>query len=802
MIRNYLTVALRNILKYKFFSAINIFGMTVGITSCLLIFLFVSNEISYEQFQVDGDRIYQVGLHGKMGGQDIRVANTCPPMAAALVLDVPEIESATRINDMGGPVVKVGDKAITEENVFLVDSNFFQFFSYKLLQGDPKTVLKDINTVVLTVDMAKKYFGEENAIGKIIVLGDREKAYKVTGIAANAPVNSHINYNILVSSESSDRMGPDQPWLNNFMYTYLKLQSNTTAASVESKFPAMVEKYVGPEVERFMGTTLKQMKETGGAYGYYTTNIKDIHLYSTSQGDIEAGGNIMYVYFFAGVGIFIMIIACINFMNLSTAQSAGRAKEVGLRKTLGSLRGQMIFQFLAESMLYSFVAVVLAVAACYVLLPQFNILSGKELGMDVLTTSSFLTTIIVLMIVVGLVAGSYPAFYLTSFAPVEVLKGKARAGLKSKGIRSVLVVFQFMLSIFLIIFTVVVFQQINYLQEKNLGIDKNNILMIENGNRLEKNKEAFRNALLQQTGVVNVSYSNNTFPGVNNTTVIRAVGAEQDHIIGVYYADYEHQDVMKFELSEGRYFSRDFPSDSTVVVINEAAAREFGFENPIGSEILYNENGNKQEKYKVIGVIRNFNFESFKENVRPLCLFLTKNANNLMIRYEGSSTDLVKNVEQLWKQHSTNDPFEYSFLDENFDKLFRTEQRMGQLLSIFSGLTIFIACLGLFALAAFTAEQRTKEIGIRKSMGASSTSLVVLLSAEFTKLVIIGFIPAAIVGWYASDWWLQGFAYRVAVSPLVFILSGLAAMLIAWVTVGYQSIKASAANPVNSLRYE
>lgn len=802
MLKNYYKVAVRNILKYKLFSAINILGMTIGITSCLMIILYVSHELSYDKFHADADRIYQVGLNGKIGGQDIRVSNTCPPMSEALVADIPEVEAATRIAQMYQPVVKNGEKIFTEEKVFFADSNFFEFFSYKLKEGDIKTALKEPNTVVLTEMMAKKYFGDENPVGGLLVMGSENKTFKVTGIAETPPTNSHFSYNILVSAVSSDNL-KSGIWLNNFMYTYFKTKPNTSVDQVESKFIPLVEKYIGPEIEKFMGTTLKQMQEAGGAFGYYATNIKDIHLHSTSQGDLEPGGNIMYVYFFSGIGLFILIIACINFMNLSTARSAGRAKEVGLRKALGSLRGQMIGQFIAESILYSLLAVVLALIACYYLLPSFNLLSGKELGMEVFQTPWFIAGIVGLVLFVGVVAGSYPAFYLTSFSAVEVLKGKVRAGAKSKGIRSFLVVFQFGLSIFLIIFTVVVFQQIQFMQNKNLGIDKNNVLILDNTNRLGNNKEAFRNGLAQLTGITKISYTNNTFPGVNNTTVLKTGGSEQDHIMGVYYADYDHQDVLKFELKDGRYFSKEFATDSLAILLNEAAAKEFGFANPIGEEVLYNNGGDVTfTKYKVIGVIKDFNFESFKDQVRPLTILLTQNASNLLVRYEGDPAAVIPRVEQLWKQHAASEPFEYSFMDENFDRLFRAEQRMGKLFSVFSSLAIFIACLGLFALAAFTTEQRTKEIGVRKSMGASVFNLSILLSKEFTKLVVIAFIPAAIVAWYVADTWLNSFAYRIDINPLVFVLSGIAAIVIAWLTVSYQSIKAATANPVNSLRYE
>jgi putative ABC transport system permease protein len=533
MIKNYLKIAVRNILKYKFFSAINVLGMTIGITSCLMLILYVSHELSYDQFQKDGDRIYQVNLHGKLGGQDIRVANTCPPMAAALLADMPEVEASTRINQWGTPVVRNGDQAFKEEKVFFVDSNFFEFFSYELKEGDAKAVLREPNTLVLTERTARKYFGNENPVGKLVTVGDEKKTYKVTGLAADPPTNSFFNYNILVSAASSQGL-QRLTWLNNFMYTYLKLHPGASVANIEKKFIPMIEKYVGPELEKFTGTTFKQMKESGGEYGYYVSNIKDIHLHSTTRGEIEPTGDLMYVYFFSGIGLFIILIACINFMNLSTARSSGRAKEVGLRKTLGSLRGQMVAQFLAESMVYSLAAVILALAACYLLLPAFNLLSGKELGMEIFMTPVFITGIVVLTLFVGFAAGSYPAFYLTSFSAVEVLKGKVRAGMKSKGIRSFLVVFQFALSIFLIIFTVVVYQQIRYMQEKNLGIDKNNVLVVEDAERLGKNREAFRNALTQLSGIVKVSYTNNYFPGVNNTTVFKAVGSEQDHIMGAY----------------------------------------------------------------------------------------------------------------------------------------------------------------------------------------------------------------------------------------------------------------------------
>jgi putative ABC transport system permease protein len=799
MLKSYFVVAIRNVLKHKFFAAINILGMTIGIAASLFIILYISDELSYDKFHKNADRIYQVGLHGKIGGQDIMTATTCPPLAAALVTDIPEVKSSTRLSGNGQMVFKVDKNSFTEDKTFYADSNFFEFFSFKLKEGDSKTALNQPNTIVLTERTEKKIFGKESGLGKLIVVGSENKTYKVTGIAENPPSNSHFIFNVLISAVTSENL-KSSIWLNNNLYTYLQVHENASIESVNKKYEALVDKYVGPEVEKFMGMSLKAMKDQGGIYGYFSTKLSDIHLNSAARDGIEPSGNIMYVYFFGGIGLFIIIIACINFMNLSTARSAGRAKEVGLRKTLGSLRSQMVRQFLAESTMYSFVAVVLALIACYFLLPAFNLLAGKELGMQLVGTPNFILGIIGVVIFVGIVAGSYPAFYLTSFSPVEVLKGKVKAGLKSKGVRSSLVVLQFGLSIFLIIFTIVVYQQIHYMQEKNIGIDKNNIISLYSLDRLGNNKQAFRNALIQQTGITKVSYTNNYFPGINNTTVFKSADSEQDHIMGLYFADYDHQDVMKFELKEGRFFSKDFPSDSLGIILNEAAAKEFGWKEAVNQEIIFN--GNGSQRLKVIGIVKDFNFESFKTNVRPLSIMLSNDGRILMIRYEGNPKDAVATVQKLWKQFANNEPIEYSFLDDNFDELFRAEQRMGKVFTVFSGLAIFIACLGLFALAAFTSEQRTKEIGIRKAMGATTMGLTVLLSREFTQLVLIAFVPAAGVGWYVSDNWLKSFAYRIEISPFVLIISGLLAIIIAWITVSFQSIKAARSNPVNSLRYE
>lgn len=804
MLKNYFTIAIRNILKRKFFTGINILGMTAGITACLLIALYIINEFSYDRFHANANRIYQVGLHKKFGVQDVRSASICPPLADAMMTEIPEVESTFRMHQWGKPIFQYGEKAFTEDKVFFAESNFFDFFSFRLISGDPKTALKEPNSVVLTETTARKYFGDENPLEKLILMGEGEDKvpYKITGIAADCRSNSHFSFDVLLSDAGPDNYFNSNAWLNSGVFTYFLLRENTSVSDVEKKFEDIVTKYVASEVQQFLGNSLDQFRKTGGVYIYYTTKITDIHLKSTSQIDIEPGGSMMYVYVFGGIGIFIVLIACINFMNISTAQSAGRAKEVGLRKTFGSLRSQMIGQFLAESMLYSLVAVSLAVVLCYFLLPAFNLLSGKELSMIDLLDIEFILGVGLMLLVVGLLAGSYPAFYLTSFSAVEVLKGKVTMGLKSKGTRSTLVVFQFAISIFLIIVTSVVYTQINFMQQLQMGMDKENVLVIETGHRLGKNGDAFRTALVKQTGISNVSFTVNKFPEVYSPGVMRYGSSGGDHFVGIYWADVDFQDVLKIEMKDGRYFSKDFLSDSTAVVINEAAAKEFGFYKTEGQEILYSPNGTLVPAH-VIGIMKDFNFESYRDNVRPLAIFpYPFSFGNLMVRYEGNAKTVIENTSKLWQQYGNSEPFEYTFMDENFDKLYRSEERIGHVLSVFSGLAIFIACLGLFALAAFTTEQRTKEIGIRKVMGASVGSLSMTLTKEFIILVFIAFVPAGTIGWWVSSQWLNGFAYRVEISPFIFLIACVSAITIAWVTVGYQSIKAARANPVDSLRHE
>ena len=800
MFQNYFKVALRNILKHKFYSILNISGLAFGLTACFLIGLYIFDELSFDKFHEDSENIYCVALHGKIAGQEIYTSSSCPPLSQEMVSEIPGVEQAIRVNPWRNVVMKYEDKAFTETKALLVDSNFFEFFSFTLLEGDVKTALKEPNTMVLTRESAIRFFGNQSAIGQLITVGNDNKAFKVTGVAEEAPANSQIQYDMLLSSESDDNM-KGNGWTNNGLYTYFRKNPKTALESVNTKLRAFVEEHVAPELEQGFGVSFKEFEKQGGVYAYYSYSLASSHLYQSQLNDgISPRSDIKYVYIIGAVGIFILLIACINFMNLSTARSASRAKEVGLRKTLGSVRSNLIAQFLSESFVYTFISTTLALMAAYLLLPAFNLLSAKELVFKTMLSPGMLGGVIGIFLIVSLLAGSYPAFYLTSFNPVDVLKGKVKSGMKSKGVRSALVVVQFTISITLIISTMIVYNQLSYLQEKNIGLDKQNVLILRNTRRLANNMDAFKESLNNQTGL-RASYTNNVFPGVSNTTVFRTAGTDQDRILGTYYADYDHLNVLKIELKEGRYFSKDFPSDSTACLINEAAVKELGWTDPLNQKLV-NYNEDKPFEMQVVGVAKDFNFESFKSKVRPLVIQLAKNANNMLIRYEGSAKEAVAKVEDSWKKTAATEPFEYAFLDQNFDELFREEQRLGQLFAVMTGIAIFVACLGLLGLASFTAEQRTKEIGIRKVMGATVSSVSTLLSKEFMMLVGVSFVVAAALAWYAMDSWLGTFAYRIDLGIGVFLTGGIIAASIAWLTVSFHFIKAARSNPSDSLRYE
>jgi putative ABC transport system permease protein len=801
MLKSYLKVAFRNILRHKFYSALNILGLACGFTASLLIGLYIYDDITFDQFHQDYHNIYHVGTRLRVGGQELTTSSTCPPLAPAIVQQVPGVDKATRLNPwpLKNISMRYGDKTFLEPNAMYADSNFFDFFSFVLLQGDVETVLKEPYTMVITPATAQRYFGDEPAVGKMLIVGDSNVAYTVTGIAKAAPTNSHIQYDMLLSM-ASYQGAKEADWGDvDGTYTYFLKDGKTPIGTVTARLEEMANRYIRPEIESGFNMSYQEFEKQGNIYTVFSYALSDSHLYHPEITDgLSPGADIESLYMCGAVGIFILLIACINFMNLSTARSARRAREVGLRKTFGSERFKLVAQFLSESMIYVFGAILLAIGGTYLVLPAFEMLSGKSLAFRTLFIPQVAVAIVALFLIVAWLAGSYPAFYLTSFRPIEVLKGKLSAGMKSKGIRSGLVVIQFSISIVLMICTMVVYTQLTFMQAQDMGLDKHNVLVLHKTNRLGVNQSAFLESVINQSGVVNASYTDNAFPEVHRAGALRPLGTTRDIVFQMYHADYNHLEVLKIDVAQGRYFSRDFPSDSRGVVLNEAAVKAVGWTDPLNQKFESDDG----KGIPVIGVIRDFNFESFKSRVRPLIIVFRPHSEFMHVRYTGNASEVVAAIEKVWKKQAANSPFEFTFLDQNFDQLFREEQRLGKLFTVMSGVAIFVACLGLLGLAAFTAEQRTREIGIRKVMGASVTSITSLLSREFMVLVSIAFVIACLLGWYAMEQWLNTFAYRVDLNPVIFLLSGLLAAVIAWATVSYHFIKAAGTNPCDAIRYD
>jgi putative ABC transport system permease protein len=595
----------------------------------------------------------------------------------------------------------------------------------------------------------------------------------------------------------------DTQWTSNNLYTYVRLHQGASPVKVQNHLKSLAEKNMGSELERFLGMSFDQFRAQGNDVGLVLQPMLDIHLRSELSEEITPNGNIQYLYIFAAIAFFIILIACINFMNLSTARSANRAKEVGVRKTIGAVRQRLIFQFLSESMLYSVFSMMMALIIIAASLDGFNLLSGKELTFDVLFQPVVLASIIVFTITVGLLAGSYPAFYLTAFKPTEVLKGKIRAGFKNSAMRNSLVVCQFVISIVLIFGSIVVYHQLKFMQEKNLGFSKENVVSLLHTISLDKNAQAFKNELSSHPEFKGASFANRLPPNIDWNSAFRKGGSDQDFVLSIYNVDHDHLQTMGYQMVEGRFFSKDFPTDTAAIILNETAYKAMGFTDLADATVLTYQ-GPEPSPLKVIGVMKDFNFQSLKSAVKPMAIQLGPEPNfEMAIRLApGDTKQKIELLEKIWKKYSPAAAFEFSFLDQNFDALFRAEQRLGQIILVFTILAIGIACLGLFGLAAYTAEQRSKEISIRKVMGASVSQVMILLSKDFTILILISFVIAAPVAWYGANGWLEGFANRMDLKIWMVVAAGSISLFIALVIITFQSIKAARENPVKSMRSE
>ncbi|MGV3504607.1 MAG: ABC transporter permease [Adhaeribacter sp.] len=796
MFYNYLKIAVRTLLRHRFYTFINMAGLTLGISCCLLIFLFVRHELSYDQFHQQGDRLYRVLRLARLNGAERGVPYTSGPYARALAQDFPgQVAAAVRVMPVNA-LLTYRNRSFKEEQVILADSNFFSVFSFALVKGDPRTALSGTHSLVLSQTTAKKYFGSANPLGKLITV-DKTSTYQVTGVMADVPANSHLQFDLVASIKPQEREDWFYVWRNNAMFTYVLLNRRARLADLEARFPAFMTKYLS-----------KEFKEWGGKMGLRLQPMKDIYMHEGLVFDNVTHGSKNNVYIFSAIAGFILLIAGINFMNLASARSAGRAREVGVRKVLGAYRRHLVAQFLSESTLLALLAVGLSLGLIVLVLPYFNALSEKQLAIP-FGDPLLYVWLLGLALVVGLLAGSYPAFFLSSFQPVNVLKGRLSSGGGHPMLRRALVVFQFSISIFLLIGTVVIYRQMYFLQHKNLGFNKEHVLKIriDNG-EIHHHRQAFLRRVKQLPGVLQASVMSGE-PGGFHDQFGFEVSARPGETwrFNTVFTDFDYLPTLGIQLVAGRNLSRAFPSDSTsALLLNQQAAAVLGWtpHQALGQEISDKGFGSPDvHRRRVVGVVKDYHFSSLKDPINPLAILMRPDHRMLVLRLApGNPAPVLAAVRQVYGQMAPQYPFQYSFLDDDFDHLYKTEQKQAQLFTIFSALAIFIACLGLFGLAAYTTEQRRKEIGIRKILGASAGGLVALVSRDFIRLVLLANILAWPLAYLAMQRWLEHFSYRIGIGWYVFLAAGLLALVIALLTISFQALKVALANPVESLRDE
>lgn len=795
MLFNYIKIAFRNMIRNKTYSFINITGLAIGMAACILILLWVQDELSYDKFHENADDIYRIVENQYYsGGEPFPVAVTPGPLAKSLKDEFPEVKNSVRLLAGAGGTLKYGEKIFTEkQNAILTEQTFFEIFSFSFIKGNPETALVEPNSIVLSEKLAEKYFPSEDPLGKILILENKVNL-KVTGVIKNIPDNSHLRFDFAVSInvirtliEIIDMEG----WGNNAFYTYVQLQNGTNYQDVSKKISGTIKKHA-----------------EGAVSEIFLQPLTKIHLYSAGRytADIDGHGDILYVNLFSIIAIFVLLIACINFMNLATAKSINRAKEIGIRKVVGASRQAIIRQFLGESIIYSLLALLLALVFVELLLPAFTNLTQKDLALNFHANISILLALLLIAVITGIVSGSYPALFLSSFKPATVLKSSLVSGKKGAFIRKSLVVFQFSLSVILIIGTAVVYKQLDYIHKKNLGLSKENITYIPLGDAAKQKYETIKKEFLNNPEVEAVTVSSHlpTYMG-SSTSGISWEGKNPNDVILLHYAfvDQDYVKTFKMEIAEGRFYSEDFASDSNALVINEEAANLMGRESIIGKKV--NIIGVEKE-LSVIGVLKNFHFKPLNTKIEPMILSIEPSSqwiNFMFIRIKpGNPKNTLASLEKTFKRIIPETPFEYQFLDQDYENMYRGVERMGSLFMYFSILAIFISCLGLFGLASFIAERRTKEIGVRKVLGASVLNVVMLLSKEFTKWVLLANLIAWPIAYYAMAGWLENFAYRIDMSWWLFVGAACIALAIALMTVGYHAVKAALTDPVKALRYE
>jgi putative ABC transport system permease protein len=797
MLKSYLKVAIRNLFKHKAYSFLNIFGLALGMASAVLILLFVRYERSYDRFHESAGRIQRVAVRALIGNTKIRQTNTPAILTPTLLTLYPEVERSVRFQDsFEGVTVQYGDLVFNEYRVCSTDADFFKVFSFPLIDGDPDSALEEPNTVVISATMAQKYFDGEKALGRILNIGDRD--FRVSGVMADFPKNSHFHFDMLRSLKTYKNRIEDPNWFNNSFQTYLLMRTEASAASLEAKFPDLVRDYTTAGLD-YDGLVAK-----GNYWEYYLQPLTAIHLHSDLNGEFEANGNAAYVSASLLIAVFILLIAAVNYMNLATARSANRAREVGIRKVVGSARGPLLRQFLAESLTASYLALFFALALVHMLLPAFRALTMRSLSMPYMEDPVVIPGLLGLALVLGVLSGSYPAFFLASVQPIKVLRGRFQSGSRNSRLRNVLVLVQFAISIFLVVGTFVVQRQTEFMRSKNLGFDKEHVVVLKTPVSLEDRSRAFKDQLLTLPEIIAVSGSNTTPGRPFNNWGCQPSELNESVTLNICVCDEGYLETMGLEMAEGRFFSRDFSTDERAIIVNEAAAKLIGWDDPIGKTIAFD----RDLSFTVVGVVKDYHYESLHQSVRPGALIAQPGIWGAQEDYisariqPGDIPRTLGRIRNIWDTFMKGYPFEYSFLDSDYDALYQNEERTGRIFSVFAALAIGIGCLGLLGLASFAAEQKTREIGIRRVLGASVPGIMMLLSRDLIRWVALANLVAWPVAYYAMHKWLESFSYRIGISWFFFVLAGLMTLFIAWFSTSFQAYKAANTDPVTALKHE
>jgi putative ABC transport system permease protein len=807
MFTNYLKVALRNLLRQKGFTFINIIGLSVGIASAMLIFMFVYNEMNFDRFHKQSKNIYRIYQNSQIDGEAISSSWTPVPMAPTLKADYPEVLNSIRLVEAGNMLIESEQKFYSLQTLY-VDSSFFRIFSFPLLSGDIQKALLEPRTVVLTETAAHKLFGESDPINKMVRIENDSTLFRVAGICKDPPSNSHFFFDLLISFDSYWDV-KSTFWLNNNLYTYVLLPDGYPYHELEKKFPEMIKKYMGPQVQSVAGISLEDLMKKGTVFRFKLQPLENIHLNTDINHGFKPSSNKKYLYIFSIIGIFIILIAGINFMNLSTARSTARAREVGMRKVLGSDRRRLIQQFLAESVLLSLFSLLVAIILLELFLPDINRMMNVSLSFSLLKSWQYAGLLFSFTIIVGILAGFYPAFLLSSFHPSAIFKEKLQAGSKGNLLRSILVVIQFFIAIVILSGTFVVYRQLKYMQSKELGFDKEKLMIIDRTSALSKKLSPFIAEIKKLPRIIDASNSTSVpgFPNSDNGFMVEGRSLTQIYDMVTNWVDYSFLNTMRIPIKEGRYFSADLASDSTAAVINEAAVKKLGLKEPIGTRIMEPNRNGKFTFRPIIGVVRDFHFRSLHSAIEPYIMIVKRKdmdwSGVIAIRIgPGDLKKAVRQIEDVWKVYTNGQPMDYQFLDEKLNTLYAEEQRTGSLSLIFTILAILLACLGLLGLISYTTVQRTKEIGIRKILGASTSRIVKILSLETIKLIIISSLLAWPVAYFFLRGWLADFAFKIGLNPLVFLIPTIIIFVLSLITIGYQAIYAATRNPADSLRYE